>query len=70
MRRIILALALVAATIAAAKAQIWIMSPASQMPGKGHGSGPPTTGALLLEDGTSILLLEDGSSQLCLEGGC
>lgn len=31
---------------------------------------PPPTGALLLEDGTSILLLEDGSSSLCLEGGC
>ena len=30
----------------------------------------PLTGALLLEDGTSILLLEDGTSQFCLEGGC
>ena len=31
---------------------------------------PPVSGALLLEDGSSILLLEDGSSDLCLEGGC
>ena len=37
---------------------------------KGAGGGGGTTGALLLEDGTSILLLEDGSSFLCLEGGC
>lgn len=31
---------------------------------------PPVSGALALEDGTSILLLEDGASNLCLEGGC
>lgn len=37
----------------------------------GFGSGvAPVSGALLLEDGSSILLLEDGSSHLCLEGGC
>lgn len=36
----------------------------------GISAGPPVSGALLLEDGSSILLLEDGSSSLCLEGGC
>lgn len=69
MRAILLALALAAAGVAAANAQIWIMSPASQMSGRAHGA-PPPTGALALEDGTSILLLEDGTSNLCLEGGC
>jgi hypothetical protein len=38
--------------------------------GGGGSVTPPTTGALLLEDGSSILLLEDGSSHFCLEGGC
>jgi len=50
------------------------IGPASILPiGPGGSSGsapPPLTGALLLEDGSSILLLEDGSSDLCLEGGC
>jgi len=31
---------------------------------------PPVSGALLLEDGTSILLLEGAAGNLCLEGGC
>lgn len=31
---------------------------------------PPISGALLLEDGSSILLLEGGAGNLCLEGGC
>lgn len=38
--------------------------------GKGTAVAPPSTNALLLEDGSSILLLEDGASLLCLEGGC
>lgn len=37
----------------------------------GSGSAPPpVSGALLLEDGSSILLLEGGAGNLCLEGGC
>lgn len=40
-------------------------------PGTGGGApAPPLSGALLLEDGTSILLLEGGAGNLCLEGGC
>jgi hypothetical protein len=31
-------------------------------------AGP--SGALLLEDNSSILLLENNTDQLCLEGGC
>jgi hypothetical protein len=42
----------------------------SQSPSLLLSSSPPPSGALLLEDGSSILLLEDGSSHLCLEGGC
>lgn len=70
MRLILIALALMAVTVAAAEAQIWIMSPASQMSGGQGTPVPPVSGALLLEDNSSIFLLEDGSSQLCLEGGC
>ena len=36
----------------------------------GNGGAAPISGALLLEDNTSILLLEDNASNFCLEGGC
>lgn len=68
MRRLIIVIAIWAACVAAAQAQIWIMSPANQT--GGHHTAAPVSGALLLEDGVSILLLEDGTSSLCLEGGC
>lgn len=31
---------------------------------------PPTTGKILLVDGTSHLLQVDGASKICLAGGC
>jgi hypothetical protein len=37
---------------------------------KNSKAAAPVSGALLLEDGSSILLLEGGSGNLCLEGGC
>jgi hypothetical protein len=70
MRHALLIAALLLASLAAARAQVWIMSPASQMSGKAIPPLPQPTGDILLVDGTSLLLQTDNASLICRAGGC
>lgn len=65
--RIFIAALMLSVGIATAYAGGFMMLHVGSADGSG---GVPISGALLLEDGSSILLLEDGASSLCLEGGC
>lgn len=69
MRTVVLVVAIIAACLAAANAQIWIMSPANQT-GRGSHTPPVTTGSALLVDNTNPALLVDGVNPACLVGGC
>jgi hypothetical protein len=64
--RLLLAALLLLLGLSAPSAQLSLMG----IGGADLGTAAPTTGALLLEDGSSILLLEGGAGNLCLEGGC
>jgi hypothetical protein len=63
MRYLLLALAVSAALIGIARAQVWIMSPAGHVPPWGAGGGGgvvPTASFLLIQTG-SIMLIQTGS---------
>lgn len=56
---VLVALATIGSALAQTKFLFLIKTPAA-----------PVSGAVLLEDNSSVFLLEDNASQLCLEGGC
>lgn len=67
MKSLMIAALIVCAATASAYAGGLMLLRVGQADGSG---GVPVSGALLLEDGSSILLLEGGAGNLCLEGGC